>query len=111
MIEEEFLDEEEKRLGIALNTIRMHLIKPYLKLETEEEKEQYNREHPELEKVMAIVEEIDRNNPRNKNKVKQVVKEQKSKGDLGKNKELEKDFDDVIKEKEQAKKENTNERD
>ena len=31
-------DEEEKRLGRALNSIKLYLLKPYLELETEEEK-------------------------------------------------------------------------
>ena len=62
MIEEEFLDEEEQRLGSALKNIRSHLTKPYIELETEEEKEEYRKEHPELDDVMEIIEWIDENN-------------------------------------------------
>ena len=55
-------DEEEKRLGNALRTIRHQLIKPYMELKTEEEKEKYRKKHPELEEVMEIINEIDSNN-------------------------------------------------
>ena len=53
---------EEKKLGTALSTIRRQLIKPYLKLKTEEEKEKYRKEHPEIEEVQEIVKWIDENN-------------------------------------------------
>ena len=69
--------EEELTLGTALNSIRKLLIKPYKKLESEEEKAEYRRQHPELEEVMEIVEEIDRNNPKNKKKIKDTVKQNK----------------------------------
>jgi len=52
-------DEKEKTLGIALNSIKQGLIKPYTKLETEEEIEEYKKEHPELEEVMEIVQWIE----------------------------------------------------
>ena len=68
--------EEEITLGGALNNIRFQLIKPYLMLETEEEKEEYKRRHPELEEVMAMVEEIDRNNP-NKKKIRGIINKNK----------------------------------
>jgi len=55
-------DEEEKRLGSRLATIRQRLIKPYMKLKTEKEKEEYKEKHPELEEVMEIINEIDSNN-------------------------------------------------
>ena len=54
-------DVEEKRLGIALGSIRQLLIKPYLELTTEEDKEKYRKAHPELEEVLQIVTEIDLN--------------------------------------------------
>ena len=53
---------EEAKLGQALSNIRIELIKPYTELKTEEEKEEYKSKHPELEEVMTIIEEIDRNN-------------------------------------------------
>ena len=57
-------DEEEKKLGNALTTIRRQLIKPYKELTTEEQREKYKEKHPELEEVMEIVEWIDENNPK-----------------------------------------------
>ena len=54
-------DAEEKRLGLALNSIKQYLLKPYEQLETEEEREEYKRKHPEYEEVKQIVDEIDRN--------------------------------------------------
>ena len=55
-------DAEEKRLGTALSTIRQQLIKPYLGLTTEEEKDKYREEHPEIEEVQEIVKWIDERN-------------------------------------------------
>lgn len=57
---------EELKLGAYLIRIRNILIKPYMQMKTEEEKEKYKREHPELEDVMRIVEEIDKNNVKDK---------------------------------------------
>ena len=55
-------NENEKRLGIALDTIRQYLIKPYMALKTEEEKEEFRKQHPEIDIVLEIVNEIDENN-------------------------------------------------
>jgi len=55
-------DEETKRLGKALSTIRQQLIKPYMQLKTEKEREEYKEKHPELEEVLEIINEIDSNN-------------------------------------------------
>ena len=55
-------DEEERRLGIKLSTIRQQLIKPYMELKTEEEREEFRSKHPELDEVMEIINE---NNKRN----------------------------------------------
>ena len=55
-------NEDEKRLGIELSNIRQNLIKPYISLETEEEMEKFREEHPEIDEVLEIVNEIDRNN-------------------------------------------------
>ncbi len=55
-------NEEEKRLGMALTNIRMKLIKPYMILETEDEREDFRKIHPEIGEVMEIIEEIDKNN-------------------------------------------------
>ena len=55
-------DREEKRLGTALSNLRRHLIKPYLSLQTEEEKEKFRSEHPEIDEVLEIINEIDANN-------------------------------------------------
>lgn len=58
------VSQEEKRLGKALDAIRQYLIKPYENLKTDKEKEEFRKNHPELQEVKAIVEEIDRNNPK-----------------------------------------------
>ena len=52
----------EKRLGTALKSIKQELIKPYIELKTEEEKEKYRTNHPELEEVLEIIKWIDENN-------------------------------------------------
>ena len=56
------LPEEERKLGKVLGTIRQNLIRPYKELKTEEEREQYRKRRPEIEEIMEIVEEIDKNN-------------------------------------------------
>jgi len=53
-------DEEEKRLGVALNHIKQKIIKPYKKM-TEEEKVKYRAKHPEIDEILEIVEGIDNN--------------------------------------------------
>ena len=55
-------DYVEKRLGIALSNIRQKLVKPYLQLQNEEDKKQFESEHPELQEVLQIVNWIDENN-------------------------------------------------
>ena len=55
-------DIEEKRLGKSLQRIKSYLIKPYMSLETEEEREEFRETHPEIDEVMEIIEEIDKNN-------------------------------------------------
>lgn len=52
----------EKRLGIALSNIRQKYIKPYLQFENEEDRKQFEREHPELKEILQIVNWIDENN-------------------------------------------------
>ena len=52
----------EKRLGTALSNIRQKLIKPYLQLENEEARKQFESEHPELQEILQIVNWIDENN-------------------------------------------------
>ena len=54
----------EKKLGRAYQNAKSKLIKPFYDLETEEEKEEYRKQHPELEEVMEIVKKIETNNPR-----------------------------------------------
>ena len=58
------VSKEERRLGKALDAIRQYLIKSYESLRTEKEKEEFRKKHPELEEVIAVVEEIDMNNPK-----------------------------------------------
>ncbi len=55
-------DKEERKLGLALTDIRRKLIKPYKQLETEEEKMQFEKKHPEIKQVISIIDEIDSNN-------------------------------------------------
>ena len=52
-------DETEKRLGKALSTIRQRLIKPYMELKTEEEKDEFRNKHPEIDEVLDIISELD----------------------------------------------------
>ena len=62
-------DEEEKRLGTALRTIRRSL-KTYKEAKTEEEKEKILERsrltQEQFEEIVRIVEEIDKNNPKGK---------------------------------------------
>lgn len=53
---------EETQLSIQLDGIRQQLIKPYNKLETEDEREEYKKQHPEIDDIMKIIEWIDKNN-------------------------------------------------
>ena len=68
-------DLEEKRLGKSLERIRGNLIKPYLRLKTEEEKEQYRKDHPELKEVQEIVKWIDERNLENAREIKKWMEE------------------------------------
>ena len=56
---EKSTDKTEKRLGKALSTIRHRLIKPYMALKTEEEKEKFKEQHPEIDEVLDIISELD----------------------------------------------------
>ena len=51
-------NEEEKKLGIALRGIRSQLIKPYMEKTTDEEREQFREERPEIDAVLEIVSDI-----------------------------------------------------
>ena len=51
-------NEEEKKLFNAWNSMRSHLINPYKKKTTEEEREQFREEHPEIDAVLEIIKEI-----------------------------------------------------
>ena len=68
-------NEEEKKLGNALDRIRQYLLKPYMTLTTEEEKEDFRKKHPEINEVMKIVKEIDENNVPVKLKDARKIKE------------------------------------
>ena len=52
-------NEEEKKLFNAWNSMRSHLINPYKKKTTEEERENFREEHPEIDDVLKIIKEID----------------------------------------------------
>ena len=51
-------NEEEKKLGVNLGNVR-GLISRYRKKTTEEEREQFREEHPEIDAVLEIVSDID----------------------------------------------------
>lgn len=101
--------EEEADLGAKLVYIIQDLIKPYKKLESKEEKEEYKRKHPELEDVMSMIDEIDRNNPIKK-KVKSIIVNQKNNGFLAENYDIEEEFKQTIKQVEQSKENDNGER-
>ena len=50
---------EERRLGQKLHYIKDNVIKKYVALETEEEKEEYRKKYPEIEEVMSIIANIE----------------------------------------------------
>ena len=52
-------NEEEKKLGTALQNIRSQLIKPYMEKPTNEEREKFREEYPETDAVLEIVSDID----------------------------------------------------
>lgn len=54
-------DKTEKKLGVAFATIKSNLIKPYINLESEEERKLFRYFHPEVDEVLAIINEIDYN--------------------------------------------------
>lgn len=56
------VSEEERRLGNALDKIRQNLIKKYQELQNEKDKEMFKQKHPELEEVIKIINQIDKNN-------------------------------------------------
>lgn len=70
-------DFEEAYWGLKLHSIRSKFIKPYMDLESEEEKEEYRRKGPQIVEVIKIIEEIDRNNIsinlRNARKIKEWI--------------------------------------
>jgi len=54
-------DEEQSDWADKLHGIRSDLINPYYKLETDEERAQYIKKHPDLKEIIKIVEEMDEN--------------------------------------------------
>lgn len=75
-------DEQERKLGNALSSIRQDLIKPYNNLKTEEERKRYREKYPEIEEIMEIVKWIDENKSsslRNIRKVKKWMEERQIK--------------------------------
>lgn len=49
----------EKDLGNKLSYIRQDLIKPYMILQTEQEREEFRSKHPEIDEVLDIISELD----------------------------------------------------
>ena len=88
-------DEEEKRLGIVLSTIRQQVLKPYEKLETEEKREEYKRKYPYFEEATKIIDEIDSNRSK---KLDKLVEEDIEKREILKQaKELEANYQKQLK--------------
>lgn len=56
------VSEEEKRLGQALSKIRKNLVKKYKELKSQEEINEFRKQHPNLDEVIEIVDSIDSNN-------------------------------------------------
>ena len=54
-------DEIEAKLGRTLRYIRQCVVKPYMEIDTEEERSEYRDAHPGLEETLAIVAKIDEN--------------------------------------------------
>lgn len=53
------IDGIEKDLGNKLSYIRQDLIKPYMILQTEQEREEFRSKHPEIDEVLEIISELD----------------------------------------------------
>ena len=94
-------DEEERRLGSALCTIRQNLIKPYMSLKTEEEREKFREDKPYLDEVMQIVMEIDLNGRTKKQQelAKLMAMDLEQKGKLQEALELKAQYEQLLKEK------------
>ena len=62
---------QEKRLGNIYANIKNRIISPYEKLETEEEKNKYKIYYPNIEEIIRLSKEIEKNNnPAKENQVK-----------------------------------------
>lgn len=91
-------NDEERRLGNALSTIKYTLVKPYERLKTEEEKEKYKKEHPELEEILEIIKWI---NERKATRTKRqeldglIKKDLEKRDKLGKARKLEEQYNEL----------------
>jgi len=94
-------EEEEKRLGTVLFTIRRYLIKPYIGFETEEEKEEYREAHPEIDEVMGIVAGIDINGrTKNQQELAELIQEDlRKRGKLAEARALEAEYESRLAER------------
>jgi len=94
-------DEEEKRLGNALNTIRTYVIKPYMSLKTEEEREKIREENSYLDEVMQIIIEIDfkAGNKKQQELAKLMAMDLEQRGKLQEALELKAKYEQLLKEK------------
>lgn len=52
------VDPEERRFGIKLNNIYKNRVTPFLKLNSEQERQEYREKHPEIDEIMDIISEI-----------------------------------------------------
>lgn len=59
---------EERKLGKDLSSIRQNLIKPYMSKETEEERKDFRSAHPETDKVLDVISNLDLKYGTKKNK-------------------------------------------
>ena len=105
-------DTEEKRLGTALSSIREKLIKPYLRLKTEEEREKFREKYSELDEVVEIIYEVDMKCGNEKQKeLSTLIKEDLDKRKaLEEAKKLEKEYEEQLLQKNEKENKDFNKR-
>ena len=64
---------EEARLGDRLSDIKLLLISPYKKLENDEDKKDFKKEHPEIEDVLKIVEWMESHIPEKLRQAQEIL--------------------------------------
>ena len=89
------IDSEELKYGIMLNNIRQKRVAPFLKLNSEEERQAYRVKYPEIDEIMDIIKEITEKYGR-KTLEQEVSKNIQKRHQLEKAIELEKDYEDLL---------------